>query len=183
MTLRPAVFIDRDGTLISEKVYLSDPKGVELIPGAIEALRLLREAGFALVTVTNQAGIARGIYSIDDYHAVAARLAAILEEAGTPVDATYFCPHHPDSTGPCTCRKPGTGMYRDAAADLGLDLAASYYVGDKPSDVLPAAELAGQGILVRTGYGKERASEVPHDVWIVDDMRAAAEEIVRDRLR
>ena len=180
MTLRPAVFIDRDGTLIEEKEYLSDPDGIVLIPGTFEALRTLRDAGFALVVVTNQAGIARGYYTVDDYRAVAARLDEILSEGGVPVDRTMFCPHHPDFGGPCDCRKPGTGMYREAAAALGLDLAASYYVGDKMSDVVPAEALGGRGILVRTGYGVELEGEAPDSVWVVDDLRAAVGPILTE---
>ena len=177
MTLKPAVFLDRDGTLIEEKTYLSDPDGVVFVPGTFEALRALRDAGFGLVTVTNQSGIARGYYTQDDYHAVAARVNRLLHEAGAPVDDTRFCPHHPDVTGPCACRKPATGMHLAAAADLGLDLRASYYVGDKLSDVLPALELEGQGILVRTGYGREQEARLPAGIWVVDDLRAAVERI------
>lgn len=180
MSLRPAVFLDRDGTLIAEKDYLADPAGVEVIPGTYEALAELRAAGFLLVTVTNQAGIARGYYTEDDYHAVAARLDARLAAAGVPVDDTRFCPHHPDHTGPCDCRKPATGMHRAAAAELGIDLRASYYVGDKPSDVLPALELGGQGILVRTGYGRAHEHEVPEGVRVVDDLISAVPLIRHD---
>ncbi|MDA0329832.1 MAG: HAD family hydrolase [Gemmatimonadetes bacterium] len=183
MTPRPAVFIDRDGTIIAEKVYLSDPEGVELVPGTIEGLRDLRADGFALVIVTNQAGIARGLYTLDDYHAVAARLIEVLVEADVVIDGTYYCPHHSDVTGPCPCRKPGTGMHREAAAALDLDLEASYYVGDKLSDVLPAHELGGRGILVRTGYGREHEKEVGGAVWVVDDLRSAARRIRSDARR
>ena len=112
---RPAVFLDRDGTIIVEKVYLSDPAGVELIPGAVEGLHRFCRAGFLLVVVTNQAGIARGRYTIDDYRAVEDRLSEMLGEHGVSLDATYFCPHHPDWTGPCDCRKPATGMHMQAA--------------------------------------------------------------------
>jgi D-glycero-D-manno-heptose 1,7-bisphosphate phosphatase len=180
VTLRPAAFLDRDGTIMGERHYLADPRGVELIPGALEALRALRDADFALVIVTNQAGIARGLYTLDDYHAVAARLDEVLEAEGVPVDGTWFCPHHPDKTGPCACRKPGTGMYLEAARSLGLDVEASYYVGDKITDVLPAAELGGRGILVRTGYGNEHETDVTGDVWVVDDVREAADRILTD---
>lgn len=175
---RPAVFIDRDGTIILEKVYLSDPDGVELVPGAVEGLKTLRDAGFALVVVTNQAGIARGLYTTADYEAVAARLTDQLAEHDLRVDATYYCPHHPDVTGPCACRKPGTGMYEAAAEAHGLALAESFYVGDKRSDVEAAHALGGQGILVRTGYGREHEAEVRDDVWVVDDLAAAARRIV-----
>jgi len=175
---RRAVFIDRDGTIIVEKVYLSDPDGVEVIPGAIDAMKALRNAGFAIVVVTNQAGIGRGLYTVDDYHAVAARVTEKLAARGLDVAGTYFCPHHPDATGPCDCRKPGTGMYRKAAEDHDLALADSFYVGDKVSDVLAAHELEGQGVLVRTGYGNEHEADAPDDVWVVDDLAAAAKRIL-----
>ena len=176
--LRPAAFIDRDGTIMLEREYLSDPDGVQIIPGAFDGLAALREAGFALVIVTNQSGIARGYYSIEDYQAVAARLDVLLEEAGVAVDMTRFCPHHPDLGGPCACRKPGTGMYLDAAEELGLDPARSYYIGDKLTDVMPALELGGWGILVRTGYGHELEASAPEPIRVVDDLAAAAELIV-----
>ena len=178
MALRPAVFVDRDGTIIVERTYLADPEGVHLVPGATSALADLGSAGFALVTVTNQSGIARGLYTDRDYHAVAARLNVILTEAGARIDATEHCPHHVDFTGPCECRKPATGMHRRAASRLGIDLARSYYVGDKVTDVLPALELGGQGILVRTGYGREQEASVPEGTWVVEDLRAAADLIL-----
>jgi len=180
--LRPAVFVDRDGTLMVEREYLADPAGVEMVDGATEALDALREAGYALVVVTNQSGIARGLYTEDDYRRVAARLDQVLDERGVPVDGTYYCPHHPDFTGPCTCRKPGTGMYEQAARDLDLDLAASWYVGDKVADVLPALTLGGRGILVRTGYGAGQEGDAPDGVTVVDDLGAAARLVLaRDR--
>jgi D-glycero-D-manno-heptose 1,7-bisphosphate phosphatase len=175
---RPAVFVDRDGTIISERSYLADPEGVTLIPGVVSALVDLRAAGLALVTVTNQSGIALGLYSEADYHAVAGRLEAELAAAGTHFDLTEHCPHHPDVTGPCRCRKPATGMHRRASEALGLDLGRSYYVGDKVPDVLPAVELGGQGILVRTGYGSAHEADVPEETWVVDDLRAAADRIL-----
>lgn len=176
--LRPAVFVDRDGTLIVEREYLADPTGVHLVPGAVQALAALRAAGFAVVVVTNQSGIARGLYRLEDYQAVARRLDLVLAEAGVPVDGTWYCPHHPDYTGPCGCRKPGVGMYVAAAADLGLDLQASWYVGDKITDVLPALELGGRGILVRSGYGRDLESVAPGPVRVEDDLPAAAAYIV-----
>ena len=172
--LRPAVFVDRDGTLLEECHYLADPACVRLVPGAVHALASLRAGGFALVVVTNQSGIARGLYRLEDYHAVARRLEAVLAQAGVPVDGTYFCPHHPDFTGPCACRKPGVGLYVAAAGELGLDLRSSWYVGDKITDVLPALELGGKGILVRTGYGRDLEATVPGAVSVVNDLAAAA---------
>ena len=176
MTLRPAVFLDRDGTLIREAEYLADPDGVELLPGVPEALRALRAAGYALVVVTNQSGIARGLYDEHDYRRVADRLDDMLARAGASVDATYHCPHHPDHGPPCDCRKPALGMHRRAADQLKLDLAASWYVGDKASDVEPAHAVGGRGILVRTGYGRrtEAGGDLPPGTAVVDDLPAAA---------
>jgi D-glycero-D-manno-heptose 1,7-bisphosphate phosphatase len=178
MAPRPAVFVDRDGTIILERSYLADPEGVRLVPGAASALADLREAGLALVIVTNQSGIALGLYTEADYRAVAERVDAELEAHGAPVDGTEHCPHHPEITGACDCRKPGTGMHRRAAAALGLELGASYYIGDKVTDVLPALEVGGQGILVRTGYGREHEARIPEGTWVADDLRAAVDRIL-----
>lgn len=175
---KAAVFLDRDGTLISERSYLADPAGVELVPGATEALAELRAAGLALVLVTNQSGIALGLYSERDYRAVTERLEELLGRSGVVLDAIHYCPHHPDVTGPCECRKPGTAMHRRAAAELGLDLARSFYVGDKETDVRPAHALGGQGILVRTGHGADHVPLVGPETWVVRDLVAASERIL-----
>jgi D-glycero-D-manno-heptose 1,7-bisphosphate phosphatase len=145
---RPAVFFDRDGTLIEDRHYLADPEGIRLVPGATAAIRQLRAAGFAVVIVTNQSGIARGLVTWHQYDAVKRRLDAMLGADGAPVDATYVCPHHPDVTGPCSCRKPGTELFTTAARDLDLDLASSYLVGDRWRDVEAALALGAHGILV-----------------------------------
>jgi D-glycero-D-manno-heptose 1,7-bisphosphate phosphatase len=171
---RRAAFLDRDGTLIVERGYLADPEGVELIPGAAESLRVLHGAGFALVVVTNQSGIARGLYGIDEFRAVQRRVEELFAAEGVIFDAVHFCPHHPEVSGPCECRKPGVGMYRRAARELGIALEDSIFVGDKVADVLPAIELGGDGYLVRTGYGVEHASDVPPGIAVVDDVAAAA---------
>jgi D-glycero-D-manno-heptose 1,7-bisphosphate phosphatase len=181
--MRRAAFIDRDGTLIVERDYLADPDGVEFVPGAVEALRRLRDAGFAIVVVTNQSGIARGLYTEDDFRAVQRRIEELLRAQDVVVDRTYWCPHHPDFTGPCDCRKPGTGMHRRAAAELGLALSRSAFVGDRLKDVLPAGELGGTGILVRTGYGEEEAAGAPGWVTVVDDLAAASELLLSDQGR
>lgn len=171
---RRAAFLDRDGTLMVEREYLSDPEEVELVPGTVEALRDLRAAGLGVVVVTNQSGIARGLYTDEDYQAVNRRLQAVLGAAGVQPDATCYCPHHPEFTGPCECRKPGTGMYRNAARELDLILEGSYYVGDRVKDVLPARALGGTGILVRTGYGGEEEARLPDEFHVVDDLPEAA---------
>lgn len=174
-----AVFLDRDGTLIEEGEFLADPDRVRLLPGVPEALIRLRSAGFLLIVVTNQSGIARGILSEADYHAVAGRLDDILAAAGIRLDGTYYCPCHPDFTeGPCTCRKPATGMYESARRDLNVDLGASVYVGDRLSDVQPAITLGGRGFLVRTGYGSGVAA-APSGVTICADLGAVADAVDR----
>jgi D-glycero-D-manno-heptose 1,7-bisphosphate phosphatase len=180
VSLRRAAFLDRDGTLIRDRDYLSDPAGVELIPGTVEGLRALRDAGLALVVVTNQSGIARGLYSEADYHRVAARLDEILESHGVRPDLTLFCPHHPDHGGPCSCRKPETGMHLRAARELGLDPGRSFFVGDKVSDVEAGRRLGGQGILVLTGYGRDSSAHVPVGTWIAEDVADAARRIVAE---
>ena len=170
---RPAAFLDRDGTIIVEHEYIADPGRVELVPGAAAALRRLRDHGFALILVTNQSGIARGLYTLNDFRAVQARVEETLEREGVQFDGVYFCPHHPDFTGPCDCRKPGLGMYRQAAAEHGLELSASVFIGDRMKDVLPANEFGGLGILVRTGYGAQEAAHAPPGLSIAADLGEA----------
>ncbi len=174
----PAVFLDRDGTLIVEREYLSDPHGVELLPGVASALREFQAAGFKLVVITNQSGIARGYYTAADYEAVQARVEQLLAEQGITINAAFYCPHHPDFTGPCDCRKPGLALYQTAARNLGLDLARSIYVGDRIADVLPAQATGGRAMLVRTGYGAEESKLAPAWVDVVDDLPSVARQIV-----
>lgn len=173
-----AAFLDRDGTIIADPGYLADPALLEFIDGSIEALRVLRDAGYKLVVVTNQSGIARGLYTIDDYYAVEKHLEQLLRVEGIELDAVHFCPHHPDFTGPCDCRKPGLGMYKAAARNLGLDLATSVYVGDRLKDVTPAVAFGGRGFLVLTGDGRTEAAQVPAGVDVVANLAAAAYKIV-----
>ena len=148
VTARAAVFLDRDGILIEDRHYLRDPAGVSLIAGTAAAIARLRRAGYAVVVITNQSGIARGRITREEYEAVKARVDVELAAAGTQVDATYMCPHHPAFTGPCACRKPGTSLFTDAARDLGIDLARSYVIGDRWRDVEPSIALGARGILV-----------------------------------
>lgn len=157
----PAAFLDRDGTLIVERNHLSDPAGVELIPGTVAALTELRRLGYALVIVTNQSGIARGFFTEQDFKAVQERLLSLLRAEGIELDAVYHCPHHPEITGSCDCRKPGPGMYRRAEAELGVDLASSAYFGDRLLDAEAARQFGGTGILVETGLGQAQAAGLP----------------------
>ena len=145
---RPAVFLDRDGTIILDRDYPRDPDGVALLPGAPAAIRELNRHGVPVVVVTNQSGIARGIVTVDDYEAVHGRMVELLRAEGASILDAYMCPHLPEITGPCECRKPGTLLYRRAAADHHLALDRSAYVGDRWRDVAPALALGGRGILV-----------------------------------
>jgi histidinol-phosphate phosphatase family protein len=144
----PVAFLDRDGTLIRDAHYLRDPAQVELLAGVPDALRKLGDAGYATVVVTNQSGIARGLLSEQDYVAVRARLDALLHDEGITLTASYHCPHHPEFSGPCECRKPGTALYRRAAAEHSLDLSRSVAFGDRWRDIAPALALGGRGVLV-----------------------------------
>ena len=145
---RAAVFLDRDGTIIEDAGYLSDPDRVRLLPGAAEAISRLNQAGLLAVVVTNQSGIARGLFDEAAYEATRRRLDRLLADRGARLDAQYHCPHHPDVTGPCECRKPGLRLYRQAADELGIDLSASWWVGDRLRDVYAATALGGRGILL-----------------------------------
>jgi len=153
--MKQACFLDRDGVINVEKYYLHEPELLELIPRSGEALSLLQKAGFLLIAVTNQAGVAKGKFPAEDVEQVHARLAELLQEFGVKLDAVYCCMHHPDFTGPCDCRKPAPGMLLEAARHFDIDLAHSYMVGDRMSDLLAGVHAGVSSILVRTGYGAE----------------------------
>jgi D-glycero-D-manno-heptose 1,7-bisphosphate phosphatase len=155
---RPAVFIDRDGTLTEEVGYVNHPSRLRLLPRSAEAIRRLNRAGVAAVMVTNQAGIARGYFSEDVLRAVNDSLVEQLARADARLDGLYVCTHHPSEGRPpfraeCECRKPKPGLMLRAAAELGLDLARSTMVGDKPSDLVAARAVGASAVLVLTGYG------------------------------
>jgi D-glycero-D-manno-heptose 1,7-bisphosphate phosphatase len=155
---RPAVFIDRDGTLTDEVGYVNHPQRLRLLPRSAEAIRRLNAAGVPAVVVTNQAGIARGYFSEDVLEAVNGVLVEQLKQAGAHLDGIYVCPHHPTEGAPpfrtaCECRKPKPGLLVRAARDLRLDLTASTMIGDRPSDLGPARAVGARGVLVLTGYG------------------------------
>ena len=163
MSRRPAVFLDRDGTLIEDRHYLRDPDQVYLLPGTADAVRQLNGAAIPAVVVTNQSGIARGLLTEADYAATARRLDELLAAAGARLDGHYHCPHLPDVSGPCDCRKPGPLLYERAARDLDLDLAASWWVGDRERDLAAADRFGGRAILVLTGAGLDESRQ-PRDV-------------------
>lgn len=146
-----AAFLDRDGTIIRDTGYLSDPGGVELLEGAAEAIRLLNARAIPVIVVTNQSGIGRGYYSQADFEAVQREFDRQLAMLDAAVEAVYFCPHDPEGGTECDCRKPGLGMYREAAERFGIALENALYVGDRPRDVLPALRTGGTGVLVEVG--------------------------------
>jgi D-glycero-D-manno-heptose 1,7-bisphosphate phosphatase len=156
---RPAVFLDRDGTLIEDRHYLRDPDQVHLLPGAADAVCRLNAAAIPAVVVTNQSGIARGLLTEADYAATARRLDELLAARGARLDGHYHCPHLPDVTGPCACRKPGPLLYERAARDLDLDLGASWWVGDRERDLGAADRLGGRAILLLTGAGLDESRQ------------------------
>ena len=175
-----AVFLDRDGTVVEDPGFLHQPGKVRLLPGAGAAIHRLNQAGWLVITVSNQSGIARGLYHATDYQAVQRRLVELLAAHDARLDGAYFCPHHPEFTGPCACRKPGLLLFRQAEAALVLDLARCCWVGDRLSDVEPARQLGGRGFLVATGRGTEDAAQSRAlGVPVVADLAAAAAEIVR----
>jgi D-glycero-D-manno-heptose 1,7-bisphosphate phosphatase len=145
-----ATFIDRDGTIIDDTHYLSRPELVRLLPGAAKAISRLHDAGWSVIMVTNQSGIARGLLSLADYERVHARMVELLAAEGAHLDASYMCPHHPDFDGDCDCRKPGTLLFQQAAAEHSLDVGGSSFIGDRWRDVAPALQLGGRGILIDT---------------------------------
>ena len=164
MSLRPAVFLDRDGTLNEEVGYLSRPEELRLLPGAAEAVAKLNARGIPVVVVTNQSGIGRGYYGWADFEAVMARMKALLGESGASLDATYASPHHEAGQGEYAVadhpdRKPNPGMLRRAAEEHGLDLGRSWMVGDKAIDVEAGRRAGCRTCLVKTGYGEAEGAE------------------------
>ena len=180
--MKRAVFLDRDGTIIEESGYLDRLERLVFFPYSVDAIRVLNRAGFAVVVVTNQAGIARGIVKPSFVHEAHQYIAARVEGGGARIDGFYFCPHYKSGTVPefvrgCGCRKPGPGMLIRAAADLNLDLSRSFAVGDRWHDVAAGAAVGARGVLVRTGLGRrEEAAPEPgtQPAAIVDDLAAAA---------
>jgi D-glycero-D-manno-heptose 1,7-bisphosphate phosphatase len=176
-----AVFLDRDGTLVEEIPYLHEPERVELLPGVGTALRALAGAGFALVVVTNQAGVAHGLHDDTAVEATNQRLAALLDAEDVRLDGVWYCPHHPDGVVPayaraCQGRKPAPGMLLAAAGMLGLDLARSWLVGNHPGDMAAARAAGVTPLFVTTGDGAGR--DAPPAVPVLPDLSAAAAVVI-----
>ncbi len=181
MAPEPGLFLDRDGTINREVDYLGDPDDLELIPGVADAIRRAHEAGYRVVVITNQSGIARGLFGEKDLIAIHARLDELLAAEGAAVEGYYSCPHHPDFGGEryqraCDCRKPAPGLLLEAARDLDLDLARSACVGDSLRD-LEAARRAGipARYLVATGKGQDQRSGLGEGDHFVADLAEAVD--------
>jgi D-glycero-D-manno-heptose 1,7-bisphosphate phosphatase len=191
MSLRPAAFLDRDGVVNIDHGYVYRPEDFEFVPGVLEGARRLAGLGYALVVVTNQSGIGRGLYGEADFRALTDWMTQQFAAAGAPLAGVYFCPHHPtEAEGPyrldCECRKPAPGMLLRAADELGLDLAASVMFGDRASD-LEAARAAGvphRVLLATDGTGEpvEVAPGLATDRYVrLDEALAKADFVARIR--
>lgn len=166
----PTVLLDRDGTIIADKHYLSDPGGVELLPNAVQGLERMRDNGWQLAVVSNQSGVGRGYFTEKDVHRVNARLTELLHPLGVTLHY-YHCPHDPAEN--CDCRKPAPGMLLFAAADLGFTPAECVVIGDKPCDVDLGRGVNATSILVRTGKGAASEGKCEPD-FVADDLLQAA---------
>ncbi len=179
--MRRAVFLDRDGTINQERGYLYRIEELDFFPGAAQAISLLNRAGFLVVVVSNQSGVARGYYGEDQVEALHRHMTAQLAADGARVDCWLYCPHHPEGSGryavTCACRKPLPGMLLEAAERFSIDLAASFMIGDKLSDVQAGLAAGCVPLLVRSGYGADEESRLPPGVAVFDDLLAAAQSL------
>lgn len=180
-----AVFLDRDGTINVETDRMRGIRDFHLIPGASQAIRLLNRRGFAVVVVTNQAGVARGHYTLQDVSALHSHMRALLARQPAHIDAVYVCPHLPEQG--CLCRKPGRLLFEQAARELDICLPASFTVGDRLTDLIPAREMGMRTVLVLTGHGRDELARARAQGFrpdcIAADLREAAQWIIRSTAR
>jgi D-glycero-D-manno-heptose 1,7-bisphosphate phosphatase len=188
----PAVFLDRDGTLVHDAGYLGRLEDLHWYPYTIDAIRLLNRAGLFVFVVTNQGGIGLGFYDEAFVRRLHAQMTETLEAGGARVDGWFYCPHHPDARVPalrqtCTCRKPEPGMVEQACGRFDIDLPRSFVIGDKLSDIGLAGRVGAKGVLVRTGYGEDvvRAhnGQVPGAAHVAADLAAATAWVLAERAR
>jgi D-glycero-D-manno-heptose 1,7-bisphosphate phosphatase len=178
-SLRPAVFLDRDGTIIDETGYLADPSGISFYPGVPEALKKLQDKGYLLVVITNQSGVGRGFFDEETALAVNLAMMRMLGEKGVDLAAVYYCPHHPEDN--CLCRKPDLLMVQRALGDLRIDKSHSWVVGDIDKDVQTGIKAGLRPILVETG--KIEKGKVPVDVKRCETVMDAASFILEEGLK
>lgn len=163
--MKKAVFLDRDGTIIKERNFVSSPRQVKILSGVPQALRLLKEAGYQLVVFSNQSGIARGLFTINDLNQIHQHIKRLLKKKGGALAGIYYCPHHPEGKisryrKRCNCRKPEPGMLRKAARDLGINLKESVVIGDSLRDLQAGKKVGTRTILVLTGKGRITQREI-----------------------
>jgi len=165
--MKPAIFMDRDGTIIRETHFLSDIDELKILPGVASALKDLKQKGYLRLVVTNQSGVARGYFDMETVDYIHAEIRRRLKSRGADVEQFYVCPHHPDhpqssdsQDSVCDCRKPSPGLVRAAAADWDIDLVKSWVIGDKAADIELARNVGCKAALVLTGYGKEAEQEL-----------------------
>ena len=171
--------MDRDGTLVEDRGYVHRVEDYQPIPGAVDGLRLLGDAGFGIAVITNQSGIGRGIFTEREFSVFQRHLIDDFAARGVHIEATYHCPHRPEAG--CDCRKPGTELLRRAEHELGASLEESFVVGDKPSDI-EMARLAGcRAVYVLSGHGARLRAELPDDVPVAADLADAARRILATR--
>ena len=177
----PAVFLDRDGTINIEKNYLYRIEDWEWIPGAEDAITQLNKAGFLVVVVSNQAGIARGLYTAQNVNDLHNHVSADLTRKCGKIDAYYFCPHHPEhgENRACECRKPNPAMLLEAAMALNIDLDKSWMVGDKLIDLFAAKAAGVKAILVQTGYGMHELPHLSQEHLTVADLPTAVSMVIQ----
>jgi len=161
----PGLFLDRDGTINEEVDFLSSPHHVRILPHAAEAIREANALGFKVIVVSNQSGVARGIFTEKELAEVNAKVLELLERDGAHIDALYYCPNHPDGTvAPYNidsdCRKPKTGMLMRGVKEFNIDLSRSFMVGDRATDIQAGNNAGATSILVLTGYGKEQLNRI-----------------------
>jgi D,D-heptose 1,7-bisphosphate phosphatase len=173
-----AVFLDRDGTLVVERGYITVPDAIELIPGAADAVIRLRQAGWKVFIATNQGCVAKGMITEEELGEIHFRLVSMLGAEGAEVDGIYCCPHHPEGTVPdfaieCDCRKPRPGLLERAAAEHDLDLADCVMIGDTMRDLEAARQAGARGVLVLTGHGQDTASKEHGATHVAPDLASA----------
>jgi len=182
--MRPAVFLDRDGTINEERNYLHRIEDFQLIPGAAEALKRLQDAGYLLVVVSNQSGVARGYFGLAEVDRLNRHMVECLQNFSVELDGIYICPHHPSAGAgeflrDCDCRKGRPGMLLQAAQELGIDLARSWMIGDKRSDIEAGVAAGCRSLLVRTGFGADQLlSDDLQCTGFFDDLAHAADYIL-----
>lgn len=179
-----AVFLDRDGTVFEDMEFSVAPEKVRVLPGAVEGLRKLQDAGYVLIIITNQSGVARGLFDESGLQAIHEHMVGMLAERGVRIEAVYYCPHYPEGAVPsyavkCDCRKPRPGMLLRAAAEHGIDLSRSWMVGDRPADVGVGRAAACRTVRVLTGGQPVEGDPEPD--FLARDLDAAAEFILQGR--